>query len=285
MTAQIIDGRALAAAIRAEMADAIASFRRELGYAPTLAVVRVGNDPASVSYAKQIDKTCGALGIGFQLHVLPRDSTHDAVVALLEGLGRDEKVHGVMLQRPVLANIDADEVMSHFPVSKDVEGVTPINIGRLTLNEGHYFPTSTPSAAMEIFRRLDIPLQGKHAVVVGRSNILGRPMALLLLHAHATVTICHSRTRELAAHTRGADLLIAAAGQPKLITRELVKPGAVVIDFGVNYVDGAMCGDVDFESVREVASLITPVPGGTGPITTMMLMRNTLEAARRQTKE
>jgi methylenetetrahydrofolate dehydrogenase (NADP+)/methenyltetrahydrofolate cyclohydrolase len=171
--------------------------------------------------------------------------------------------------------------MAHLPAEKDVEGVTPPNIGRLMLNAGNYFPPSTPSAGIEILKRLQVPIAGRHAVVVGRSNILGRPMALMLLHANATVTICHSRTPDLASYTRQADILIAAVGKAKLITREMVKPGATVIDFGVNYPDDKMVGDVDFDAVQEIAGVITPVPGGTGPITTVMLMRNTLQAAKK----
>lgn len=283
MTARVLDGRALAASLRAEITGEVAAFRHEFGHGPSLAIVRVGNDPASISYARQIDKAFIETGFGYELQVLPEDAQAEALKWLLQRLSRDPDVHGVLLQRPLPATINADAVIAHFPMQKDVEGVTPSNMGKLMLNTGEYFPTSTPSAAIVLLQRWGIPIQGKHAVVVGRSNILGRPMAMLLLHENATVTTCHSRTTNLAAYTRQADILVAAVGKPGLIRGDMVKSGATVIDFGVNLSeDGKMCGDVDFDQVKQVAGAITPVPGGTGPITTVMLMRNTLEAARSQ---
>lgn len=282
MSALILDGRALATQLRAEIETQVGAFRKTNDYAPTLAVVRVGNDPASINYARQVDKAFTESGMGYQLHILPPDALQEDVYALLIKLERTSDVNGVMLQRPLPTGIDGDKLMAHFPASKDVEGVSPANIGLLFQNRGNYFPTSTPSAAMEIFKHYQIPLAGKHAVVVGRSNILGRPLALLLLHQNATVTLCHSHTSDLKKHTAAADILIAAVGVAHLITREMVNPGATVIDFGVNFRDDKIVGDVDFENVQEIAGAITPVPGGTGPVTTAMLMRNTLEAARRQ---
>ncbi len=284
MTARILDGRALAATLREEIEGQVQAFRREWGYGPALAIVRVGNDPASVTYARQIDRAFSGTGFGYELEVLPEDAELSELTALLQRLGRARNVHGVLLQRPLPATMNADAVIAQFPVLKDVEGVTALNLGKLLLNTGDYFPTSTPSAGIVMLKRFGIPIQGQHAVVVGRSIILGRPLALLLLHDNATVTTCHSRTADLASYTRQADILIAATGKAKLITADMVKPGATVIDFGVNFIDGKMTGDVDFENVKEVASAITPVPGGTGPVTTVMLMRNTLEAARRQTQ-
>ncbi len=284
MTAEILDGRALAARLRGELAGQVAEFRRTMGYGPVLAIVRVGNDPASISYARQIDRSFTEVGFGYSLEVLPDESSQAELEAALERLSRDRAVHGVLLQRPLPRHINGDAVMARFPVDKDVEGVTPLNVGKLLLNTGDYFPTSTPSAGIEMLKSYGIPIQGRHAVVVGRSNILGRPMGLLLLHQNATVTTCHTRTRFLGYYTRQADILIAAAGKPRLITGEMVKPGAVVIDFGVNFESGRMVGDVDYEQVKEVAGAITPVPGGTGPVTTVMLMRNTLEAALRQSR-
>ncbi len=282
MTARIIDGRAIAAESRTELDVRVKAFRHQFGFGPLLAVVRVGNDPASISYARMIDTTFRAVGFGYTLIVLDEETPFEELLSLLENLGRDPSVQGVLLQRPLPKHLDANAVMAHFPTAKDVEGITPTNLGHLLLNDGDYFPTSTPRAAIVLLERLGIPIQGKHAVVVGRSVILGRPMSLLLLHANATVTTCHSRTPDLGDYTRQADILIAAAGKPHLINGSMVKPGAVVIDFGVNYVKGKMVGDVDFDDVAQVAGWITPVPGGTGPVTSVMLMSNTLTAAERQ---
>ncbi|MGE5141232.1 MAG: bifunctional 5,10-methylenetetrahydrofolate dehydrogenase/5,10-methenyltetrahydrofolate cyclohydrolase [Rudaea sp.] len=282
MTAQILDGRPIAAALRQELAEQVAGFRHQYGFGPVLAVVRVGNDPASISYARMIDQSFRQTGFGYELVVLEEDAPFEELAELLDRLGHDPAVHGVMLQRPLPPHLNADTALAHLPVGKDVEGVTPLNLGRLLVNTGDYFPTSTPSAAIVLRQRCGIPIRGRHAVVVGRSVILGRPLSLLLLHENATVTTCHTRTPDLGAFTRQADILIAAAGKPRLISGEMVKPGAVVIDFGVNYVEGKMTGDVDFDSVSKVAGALTPVPGGTGPITTVMLLSNTLKAAQLQ---
>ncbi len=285
MTARILDGHPVAANIKDELAPGIESFRKEYGLAPTLAVVRVGNPPAAVSYARSIDHIFTECAMGFQMHVLPDDVTQEQLVAQLHDLSSADDVHGILLQRPLPRKLDVRAVMAAFPIVKDVEGVTPLNIGNLVLDTDDYLPTSTPSAALEILRHYGIPIEGKRAVVVGRSPILGKPMALLLLRANATVIVCHSRTRDLASLTRQAELLIAAVGKPKMITGDLVAPGAVVIDFGVNVAGGKLIGDVDFEAVKDIASALTPVPGGTGPVTTMMLMRNTLHAAKRQMRQ
>ncbi|MDE3091701.1 MAG: bifunctional 5,10-methylenetetrahydrofolate dehydrogenase/5,10-methenyltetrahydrofolate cyclohydrolase, partial [Chloroflexota bacterium] len=220
--------------------------------------------------------------MGFQMHVLPDDTTAEHLIAHLNGLAAADDVHGIMLQRPLPPALDVRAVMAAFPAGKDIEGVTPINLGGLAIDTADYLPASTPSAAIEILKYYQVPIEGKRAVVVGRSDILGKPMALLLLHANATVIACHSKTRDLADLTRQAELLVAAAGKPKLITGDMVARGAVVIDFGVNVVGDQLIGDVDFDAVKAVASAITPVPGGTGPVTTMMLMRNTLRAAQKQ---
>ncbi len=282
MTAEILNGRSVASKIAADLAPTIEEFRKANGIAPTLAIVRVGNPPAAVSYSHSIDRAFSKAAMGFQMHVLPEETTQDQLVARLHELDRADDVHGILLQRPLPRTINAQSILSEFPVIKDVEGITPLNIGNLALDTGAYFPTSTPSAAIEILNQYSIPIEGKRALIVGRSNILGKPMALLLLRAHATVMIAHSRTRDLPALSRQAELLIAAVGKAKLITADMVMPGAVVIDFGVNARDGKFVGDVDFERVAEIASAITPVPGGTGPVTTMMLMRNTIHAAERQ---
>ena len=285
MSAVVIDGRSLATELRENIVAKVQAFRKKYGYAPTLAVVRVGDDPASISYARQVDKAFSEGGMGYQLHVLPPNATQGDAQILLDRLEHDADVNGVLLQRPLPSGIDGEKLMMYFPVLKDVEGVSPINIGRLMQNHGEYFPTSTPSAAIEILHHFRIPLEGRNAVIVGRSNIVGRPLALLLLHENATVTICHSFTKDLQRYISAADIVISAAGVSHLITGDMVKPGAVVIDFGVNIENGATVGDVDFDSVARVAEYITPVPGGTGPVTTVMLMRNTLNAAIAQVGE
>lgn len=282
MSAEILEGRPVALKIAAELEPQITQFRKEYGVAPTLAVVRVGHPPASVSYSHSIDRTFHECAMGFQMHVLPEDITQDQVLARIHDLSVADDVHGVLLQRPLPSSIDTPAILREFPILKDVEGITPMNVGSLALEAGDYYSCSTPTAAIEILQHYGIPIDGKRAVVVGRSNILGKPMALLLLRANATVIMAHSHTRSLCEITRQADLLIAAAGRCKLITAEMVAPDAVVIDFGVNPKNGKFAGDVDFATVKDVVSAITPVPGGTGPVTTMVLMRNTVEAAQRQ---
>ncbi len=282
MTATILDGKELAKAMRAEMAQAVAEFQAQWSTVPGLAVVRAGEDPASVSYARAIAKAFEASGMAFHLHTLPESATQAEIVQLVARLSADAAVHGIMIQEPLPAGVDGAAVVAALSPAKDVDGVHPENAGRLLQDAGHYFVPATPAGGMEILRRHGVTIKGAQAVIVGRSNIVGKPMACLLLHQHATVTICHSRTVDLAGVTRQADILVAAVGKARIITGDMVKPGAVVIDFGVNFQDGAMVGDVDFEAAAAVAGAITPVPGGTGPMTNVMLMQNTLEAARRQ---
>ena len=292
MTAKILDGRALAKTIREEIAAEVTEFKEEHGFAPTIAVVRVGEDPASVSYAKMIRRNFERVGMGFSLHVLPEWASQEEVMDLITRLNVDDAVHGIMIQEPMPRSIDAAAVRLALSPEKDVDGVSPINAGRLALaaplgrpsGVQDYLVPATPLGGLEILKRSGIQIEGKHAVVVGRSNIVGKPMAFLLLQHQATVTICHSRTENLPAVCREADILCAAVGRAKMIKGDWIKPGAVVIDFGVNFVEGKMCGDVDFDEAVEVAGAITPVPGGTGPMTNVMLMKNVLEAARRQLK-
>jgi methylenetetrahydrofolate dehydrogenase (NADP+)/methenyltetrahydrofolate cyclohydrolase len=284
MPAQILDGKALAATLKDEVSRDIAAFTQAAGITPMMVVVRAGEDPASVSYANAIAKTCKAYGVNFELHALPETCSQAELVALVAKLSADPKVNGIMIQEPMPKAIDSAAVIAALSPAKDVDGVHPANAGMLLQGEGAYFAPATPSGGMEILRRYNVPIKGKHAVVVGRSNIVGKPMALLLLHQHATVTICHSRTVALADIVRQADIVAAAVGKARMITADMLKPGAVVIDFGVNFEDGKMVGDVDFEPAKEVAGMITPVPGGTGPMTNVMLMKNVLEAARRQHK-
>ncbi|MGQ9667917.1 MAG: bifunctional 5,10-methylenetetrahydrofolate dehydrogenase/5,10-methenyltetrahydrofolate cyclohydrolase [Anaerolineae bacterium] len=282
MTAELLDGKALAKIMQEEVSAEIRAFTESAGVTPKLVVVRAGDDPASVSYANAIAKTCEKYGVAFALKALPENASQAEMVAVVQSLSADAGVHGIMVQEPMPKGIDPSAVIAALSPAKDVDGVHPLNAGLLMEGKGDFFAPATPSGGMEILRRYQVPIKGKHAVVVGRSNIVGKPMALLLLHEHATVTICHSRTPDLGAMTRQADILVAAVGKARLITGDMVKPGAVVIDFGVNFEDGKMVGDVDFESAKEVAGMITPVPGGTGPMTNVMLMKNVLAAARRQ---
>jgi len=291
MAAVILDGRALAKTMRTELNQEVAAFKEKYGVTPTIAVVRAGEDPASVSYARAIERSFTKRGMGFQLHTLPETASQEEIVALVARLNADPEIHGIMVQEPLPKGIDEAAVKAALSPDKDVDGVHPVNAGRLAqaapvgrpAGVEPFFVPATPAGGLEILKRYDVEISGKRAVVVGRSNIVGKPMALLLLRENATVTICHSRTKDLAAVCREADILCAAVGRAKLIKADWVKPGAVVIDFGVNFdEEGNMVGDVDFEAVKEVAGMITPVPGGTGPMTNVMLMRNVLEAARRQ---
>jgi methylenetetrahydrofolate dehydrogenase (NADP+)/methenyltetrahydrofolate cyclohydrolase len=293
MTATILNGRQVAKTMRAEIDKAVVAFKDEYSVTPTIAVVRVGEDPASVSYANAIRRTAEKRGMGFSIHVLPETASQKTVVELVRQLSADTGVHGIMVQEPLPKGIDEAAVKEALDPEKDVDGVHTINAGRLVQVAPvgrppgvlDYFVPATPAGGLEILKRYDIKISGKYAVVVGRSNIVGKPMALLLLRENATVTVAHSRTANLAEVCRSADILCAAVGRAKIITADMVKPGAIVIDFGVNFDDeGNMLGDVDFEAVQEVAGMITPVPGGTGPMTNVMLMLNVLEAARRQVR-
>jgi methylenetetrahydrofolate dehydrogenase (NADP+)/methenyltetrahydrofolate cyclohydrolase len=292
MTATILDGRALAKTLRAELNQDVVAFKEKYGITPAIAVVRAGEDPASVSYAGAIQKTFDKRGMGCQLHTLPETASQDEIVALVARLNADESVHGIMVQEPLPKGIDEAVVKDALSPDKDVDGVHPVNAGRLAQVApvgrppmvGPFFVPATPAGGMEILKRYNVEIKGKHAVVVGRSNIVGKPMSLLLLRENATVTMCHSRTADLAAVCRTADILCAAVGRAKMIKGGWIKPGAVVIDFGVNFVEGKMCGDVDFDEAVEVAGMITPVPGGTGPMTNVMLALNVLEAAQRRVK-
>jgi len=293
MSATILDGRSLAASLREQLAQEVASFKEETGVTPTLAVVRAGEDPASVSYARAITRACDKAGIAFTAHVLPEDADEAQLMVVTGDLSADPEIHGIMLQEPLPKGVRTAILLDALDPDKDVDGVHPVNAGRLAQappvgrgpEEANYFVPATPAGGMEILKHYEVELSGKEAVVVGRSSIVGKPMALLLLRHNATVTICHSRTTDLPGVCRTAEILVAAVGRPRMIKGDWVKPGALVIDFGVNFVEGKMCGDVDFEEVAQLAGMITPVPGGTGPMTNVMLMRNVLEAARRQVRD
>jgi len=282
MTAQLLDGRALARTMSREIATEVAAFHAAHDVTPGIAVVQVGADPASSAYVGQIERAFARAGMSFTLERLQADATDQQLTLLLQALNSDPQVHGVIVQMPLPAHLPQALVTDLLDPGKDVDGIHPFNAGRLMQQSGDYFAPATPAGGMELLRRYGISLTGKHAVMVGRSNVVGRPMALLMLHEHATVTICHSRTPDLAAVCRQADVLVAAVGRPGMITGGMIRPGAVVVDFGMNVVEGQIIGDVDFASAQEVAGWITPVPGGTGPLTNIMLLRNTLQAARRQ---
>ena len=290
MTATILDGRATAKAMRSEIDAAVAEFKEETGVIPTIAVVRAGEDPGSVWYANAIKKTMAARGMEAELHVLPETASQDEIVALVAQLNANAGVHGIMVQEPLPKGIDEAAVKGALSPDKDVDGVHEVNAGRLALaapagrppGVGPFFVPATPAGGMELMRRNGIEFSGMNAVVIGRSPIVGKPMALLLMRENATVSVCHSRTKDLPGVCRAADILCVAVGRAEMVKGDWVKPGAVVIDFGVNDVDGKMVGDVAYEEAAEVAGMITPVPGGTGPMTNIMLCLNVLEAAKRQ---
>ncbi len=282
MAAEKLDGRAIAKTIEAELKAEIATLQNDADLSPALAVVQVGDDPASAWYVGQIRKSCKRVGALFQLLTLPKDATEADLAQTIQGLNQDANVHGIIVQMPLPRHLSQDIVTDALDPRKDVDGIHPTNAGRLFQGSGDYFAPATPAGGMELLRRYGIELQGKRAVMVGRSNIVGRPMAMLMLHQHASVMVCHSRTPDLGAETRRADVLVAAVGRPGIITGDMIRPGAVVIDFGANVVEDMLVGDVDTDAAMEVASYVTPVPGGTGPMTNAMLMGNLVSAAKRQ---
>ena len=284
MTAQIIDGKALAAEVRAEVAQRVSALRSR-GLQPTLAVILVGDNPASQTYVRHKGSDCESVGMRFILDRYPADLSEAALLARIEALNADPSVHGMLVQLPLPKHIDTNKVIATISPRKDADGFHVQSAGALMIGLPGFRPC-TPYGCMRMLQSAGVDPKGKHAVVVGRSNIVGKPMALLLLQAHATVTICHSATPDLGAMTRQADILVAAVGRRNTITADMVKPGAVVIDVGMNQNDaGKLCGDVDYEGVRQVASWITPVPGGVGPMTRAMLLVNTVEAAERAVAE
>jgi methylenetetrahydrofolate dehydrogenase (NADP+)/methenyltetrahydrofolate cyclohydrolase len=280
MTARIIDGKALAARLRAELAPRVQRLTAA-GTPPGLAVLLVGDDPASAVYVRNKIKACEEIGIRSWCDRLDTDTSEMRLLARIAELNADPAVHGILVQLPLPAHLNAQKVLESIAFDKDVDGLHATNAG-LTLMGRPHFRSCTPYGVMKMLETTGVPLRGAHAVVLGRSNMVGKPMAMLLLAANATVTICHSATRDLPAVTRQADVLVAAVGRRKLVTAEMVKPGAVVIDVGTNKTpEGKLAGDVDFERVKEVAGWISPVPGGVGPMTITMLLVNTVEAAER----
>jgi len=288
VSATIIDGRAIARRIRTEVAEGAAALAGATGTVPGLAAVLVGDDPASATYVRMKEKACDEAGFRSRVERLPGDTPHDELLGLVAELNADADVHGILVQLPLPPQIDEAAIVRAVDPGKDVDGFHPLNVGRVALGETeNAFVPATPAGIVRLLEEAGIELAGAEAVVVGRSAIVGKPVSLLLLQRHATVTVCHSATRDLASHTRRADVLVVAVGRAGLVEKEMVKPGAAVIDVGTNRVPdpaggrGRLVGDVDFDGVAEVAGWITPVPGGVGPMTIAMLLANTLEAARR----
>jgi methylenetetrahydrofolate dehydrogenase (NADP+) / methenyltetrahydrofolate cyclohydrolase len=283
MTARLIDGKAIAARLRDEIAGEVAQFHEVQGIQPHLAAVLVGEDPASAVYVRNKRKACEQAGMLSSLHSLAATASEADLIELIDRLNADASVHGILVQLPLPKGIDEQRVLDAVAPLKDVDCFHPENVGRLVQGRPRFLPC-TPQGCQWLLKEDGIITSGAHAVVLGRSEIVGKPMALLLMQrgADATVTICHSRTRDLAAIARQADILVAAIGKANFVTREMVKPGATVLDVGINRVDGKLVGDVDFEAVRCVAGAITPVPGGVGPMTIAMVLRNTLQAAQHQ---
>lgn len=273
--AQLLDGKAVSKVLKEEIQQEIAQWK-EKGVQPKLAVVLVGDDPASVVYAKSKQKVSEGLGMAFELFTMPSDTPESEVLALIERLNKDEDTHGIMIELPLPKHISKETVMAAVLPEKDVDGVHPINRGYILSGEEGLFP-ATPQSCIEIMLRSGVEISGKHVVIVGRGETVGKPLVFLILKHNATVTICHSRTPDLGYHTRQADILIAAVGKANLVKKDMVKPGAVVVDAGINEIPGGICGDVDFEAVKDVAGMISPVPGGVGSLTTALIMRNVLK--------
>jgi len=276
--AKIIDGKAIAANIRSELKDKVSELKRR-GINPKLAVILVGEDPASQIYVRNKEKGCADIGMLSDAHRLPADTSAKQLIALISDLNNDVSVNGILVQLPLPKGLDEKAILGHVAPSKDVDGLHFQNMGKLFKGERPSFVPCTPSGVMQLLLSTGVEIAGKEAVVVGRSNIVGKPVALLLLNENATVTICHSKTKNLGEVVKRADIVIAAVGRPNLITGEMIKRGAVVIDVGMNRLESGLVGDVDFESAKNVASYITPVPGGVGPMTIAMLLKNTVISA------
>ena len=291
MRAQIIDGKKLAAETRAEIAAGVAALKAEKGVTPGLAVILVGDNPASVSYVTAKEKACREAGMYSREIRLPAETPEQVVVETVKALNADPAIHGILVQLPLPKGISEKKVVDAIAAEKDVDGFTPVNVGRMLIGEDCFLPC-TPHGIVKLIEVTGMDIAGKHAVVIGRSNIVGKPVAALLArkgpHANATVTLCHTGTPDLSVYTKTADVVVVAAGRPNTLTGDMLKPGAVVIDVGVNRVPDAtkpkgyrLCGDADFASCAEVAAASTPVPGGVGPMTITMLLWNTLESARK----
>lgn len=279
--AQIIDGKELAKNIREKLKDEVKELKNaEIN--PKLAVIMVGDDKASKIYVRNKSKACEDVGIAYEEYLLPAETKMEELLELIEKLNNDETVHGILVQSPLPQGLDANIAFRTISPKKDVDGFNPINVGKLSLNQ-NCFVSCTPFGVIKMLEAYNIQIEGAHAVVIGRSNIVGKPLVQCLLNKNATVTVCHSKTKNLKEITKQADILVAAIGKPKFVTQDMVKEGAVVIDVGINRMDdGKLVGDTDFENIKEKASHITPVPGGVGPMTIAMLMHNVVKAAKQQ---
>lgn len=290
MTAKILDGRSYSKEILSEIKEQATAFEEEWGNPPTLGLVRGGSDPASVSYAGMIERTCNKCGIAFEAHTRPADVTQEEMVDVVAGLSNDDNVHGIIIQRPLPEGIEALPLVNALNPAKDVDGAHPMNAGRLAqftfidrpIEVGPYLVPATPLGGLELLKHYDIEIDGQHAVIVGASNLIGKPLALLLIQHWATVTVCDLHTDPLSEYTKQADIVASVTGVAHLIKADMLKPGATVLDFGFAEMEGEWVGDVDFEAAKDVVGAITPVPGGTGPMTNAMLMRNVMTAAERQ---
>lgn len=280
MSAQLLDGKALAKTIRDEMKTQFAALAASSGVAPTLAVLQVGDDASVAGYARAIERTCSGAGVAFAAHVLDQCASQEAVEAAIAQLNRDPQVHGIMILEPLPDHINGHRLIDHLNPAKDVDGVHPLNAGRLSAQKAPYFVPATPAGAIRLLEEAGVEFKGKQAVIIGRSDIVGKPMALLLLHRHCTVTIAHSRTLDLPGVARAADILCVAIGRPEMVRGDWIKPGAVVVDFGTTYTDNGLKGDCAQDEVAALAGMMTPVPGGTGPVTNAMLMSNLFDAYR-----
>ena len=279
--AQLIDGKLISQQIKDELKEEVAQFKAE-GIDICLAVIQVGSDPASSVYVRNKKKACAYIGVESRSYELPEETSEEELIKLVEELNADESVNGILVQLPVPDHIDEDKIIRTISPDKDVDGFHPVSVGRLWIGEKGFL-SCTPAGIIQLLKRSNISIEGKECVIIGRSNIVGKPMAMLLLHENGTVTICHSRTKNLAEICSQADILVAAVGRPKFVTADMVKEGAVVIDVGMDRDEnGKLCGDVDFENVKDKCSFITPVPGGVGPMTISTLMKNTLKACRIQ---
>ncbi|CDC75224.1 bifunctional protein FolD [Candidatus Colimorpha enterica] len=275
--ANIINGKEISAAIREEIKAEV----QGMSVRPGLAVVLVGDDPASAVYVRNKSKACAEVGIYSEVYRLPEETGREQLLGLIEQLNQSPLIHGILVQLPLPKHLDPEEVIMAIDPAKDVDAFHPVNVGKIMIGNYDFLPC-TPAGVMELLHRSGIEVSGKECVVIGRSNIVGKPQAMLLLHENATVTVCHSKTRDLPSVCRRADILVSAVGKPKFVTADMVKDGAVIIDVGMNRDEnGKLCGDVDFEPVSEKASYITPVPGGVGPMTITMLLKNTVTAAKR----
>ncbi len=274
----LIDGKALAASIKSALAEKTQKLSAEFGRKPCLAVILVGENQASVTYVKNKEKACDVCGITSEKYNLPDTASEDEVLSLIDRLNRDDNVDGILCQLPLPSHIDEKKIINAISPDKDVDGFSPVSVGRLVTGDDG-FVSCTPAGILELLKSVDTPISGRHCVVIGRSNIVGKPVSLLMLRENATVTVCHSRTENLADEVRRADIVIAAVGKRKFVTADMIKPGATVIDVGINRDEnGKLCGDVDFDNVAPLCRAITPVPGGVGPMTVAMLMKNTVKA-------